>query len=69
MDAETPKDAVSTFFDVLKDLQIENPVTSHPSDLEELAASVNPVRLKNNPVYLGEDALRSLYYRIVRIKE
>jgi len=69
MGAETPKDAVLMFFDILKDLQIGSPETSHLTDLEELAASVNPVRLKNNPVSLSEDALRSLYHRIVRIKE
>lgn len=33
--------------------------------LEELAASVNPVRQKNNPVPLGHDVLLGIYERIL----
>lgn len=36
------------------------------SDLDVLAASVNPVRLKNNPVALSTEVLREMYGRIVR---
>ena len=36
------------------------------SDLDILAASVNPVRLNNNPVALSTEALRDMYGRIVR---
>lgn len=35
-------------------------------DLNVLAASVNPVRLKNNPVALSAEVLREMYGRIVR---
>lgn len=36
------------------------------TDLEVLVQSVNPVRLKNNPVVLTTDVLREMYRRIVR---
>lgn len=35
------------------------------AELEVLTSSVNPVRLKNNPVALSEDTLRYLYNRIL----
>lgn len=35
-------------------------------ELETLAKSVNPVRLKNNPVALSTDVMREMYRRIVR---
>lgn len=35
-------------------------------ELETLARSVNPVRLKNNPVALSTDVMREMYRRIVR---
>lgn len=35
-------------------------------ELEILAKSVNPVRLKNNPVALSTDEMREMYRRIVR---
>ena len=36
------------------------------TELETLVQSVNPVRLKNNPVALNADVLRQMYRRIVR---
>lgn len=34
-------------------------------ELEVLTHSVNPIRLKNNPVHLDEEVIRSIYYRIL----
>lgn len=51
---------------------IEKLAMSYPTaedredDLNVLAASVNPVRLKNNPVALSAEVLRDMYGRIVR---
>ena len=39
---------------------------SKEAQLEELVQSVNPLRLKNNPVALNSDVLRQMYRRIVR---
>lgn len=48
-------------------LAMQYPVSENKeSDVALLTESVNPVRLKNNPVALGSDVLRGMYERIVR---
>lgn len=55
------------FRELLQTLQIGYPTAANrEEDLEILTRSVNPVRLKNNPVLLREEALRELYGRIVK---
>lgn len=55
---------VPNFFDrILKELDI-NPPEISPADLETLVESVNPTRLKNNPVKLTPEAIRNLYIKI-----
>ena len=44
----------------------ETPENFRMEELELLAGAVNPVRLKNNPVALNLEAIRSLYSRILR---
>ena len=44
----------------------ETPENFRMEELELLAGAVNPVRLKNNPVALSLEAIRSLYSRILR---
>lgn len=52
---------------ILQKLEMSYPVpTGRESELETLVASVNPVRLKNNPVALDRDAIQALYERIVQ---
>ncbi len=55
------------FRDLLRALDLEYPVfRDRASELDILAGSVNPIRLKNNPVLLDTAALRAMYERIVR---
>lgn len=56
-------EAVRWFRRLLTELEMAHPRGS--DKLDELAASVNPVRLKNNPVPLGGDVLRDMYERIL----
>ena len=59
--------AVAYFRNMLKELEMENPVSLNRSkDIDELVNSVNPDRLKNNPIYFDECELRALYERIVK---
>lgn len=44
----------------------EYPVEMNEADLEILTTSVNPVRLKNNPLRLTEEEIRELYRKIMR---
>ncbi|MBR5020932.1 MAG: phosphonoacetaldehyde reductase [Oscillospiraceae bacterium] len=51
---------------LLNQLGMEKPVSSNrDADLEILADSVNPLRLKNNPVAFSRDTLKAMYERIL----
>ena len=47
-------------------LRLERPALQNEEQLDLLAHSVNPVRLKNNPVQLDEETLEALYRQILR---
>lgn len=52
---------------MLVKMDMQYPEAGNKEDeLETLAKSVNPVRLKNNPVALSTDVMREMYRRIVR---
>lgn len=58
---------VKQFRELLNYLDIKSPVSEYrDDDIELLTSSVNPVRLKNNPVSLSSNVLRSMYERIVK---
>ena len=64
--ANIPAKAILVFRELLKAMELRNPVSENRNDdLKTLAASVNPVRLKNNPIYLKTNAIYSLYEKIV----
>jgi alcohol dehydrogenase class IV len=66
MDCQTPAEAITKFRGMLTDMEIQNPVSdSRLSDISILASSVNPVRLKNNPVKLDDEAIYGLYNTII----
>lgn len=57
----------SWFDSLLKELDIVNPVSDNRTeDIEILAGSVNPVRLKNNPVELTYEVMKDMYERIIK---
>lgn len=67
MGCENPKQAIVVFREMMKDLELYDPESSNrEEDLNVLSASVNPVRLKNNPVLLELDAIHRLYSIIVK---
>ena len=45
--------------------RMQREITAKKEELEGLVASVNPVRLKNNPVQLDKASLSELYERIL----
>ena len=69
MGAETPTEAIDLFRGMMKNMELFNP-TPEPnrrsSDLDLLSSSVNPVRLKNNPIGLDNATIRILYETIVK---
>lgn len=54
------------FKSILKKLEISYPTSAdRERELEILSQSVNPIRLKNNPVRLSAETLKGLYERIL----
>ena len=69
MRCECPKDAIAEFRQMIVEMDLNNPVSSsnhRDSDIALLTSSVNPVRLKNNPIKLNEHTICLLYENIVR---
>lgn len=65
MGCEDAESSVEFLSALLKKMGIEPPQNWTEENIEVLSRSVNPVRLKNNPVALSEDALRGLYRKIL----
>ncbi len=58
---------VSWFEDLMEKLEMTTPVSENrEEDIELLSVSVNPVRLKNNPVNLDTEAIKSIYEEIIK---
>ena len=52
---------------LLEELEMQRPAAvNREQELEILADSVNPLRLKNNPVALSRETLKAMYERILR---
>lgn len=67
MGCNNPKEAISLFLAIMKELNLKNPVaTDRDEELNLLSISVNPVRLKNNPIQFTNDEIKSLYSTIVQ---
>jgi len=66
MGCSSVSEATALFQQIVDDLQLETPVAKSPEDFDLLANSVNPVRLKNNPIGLDADSANMLYHQIVK---
>lgn len=58
------KQAVYRFFRILKYLNVEFPKLHSSEEMSVLVNSVNPVRLKNNPVELDTEAIGEIYKNV-----
>ena len=59
--------SIDQFKAMLIKLEMKNPeAVEKDKELEVLIQSVNPLRLKNNPVALSTDVLEEMYRRIVK---
>ena len=65
MGTETPETAAGKFRDFVDGLALDKPSVQGDKDFEILKKSVNPVRLKNNPVRLDADAIDTIYHQIL----
>lgn len=66
MGCATPLEAVQKFEAMMAMMDMRRPaLTQREADLDMLVSSVNPVRLKNNPVRLDEEAIRGIYELVI----
>ena len=68
MREKSPLDAAAKFQNIVKQLDLKAPEIKSESDFDVLKKSVNPTRLKNNPVLLEEDTIDMLYHKISKLK-
>ena len=67
MGCETPEKAIALFCEMMKDIELSNPVAGdREEELEVLSTSVNPVRLKNNPVTIDILSIGNIYKLIIK---
>lgn len=67
MSTNTVEDAINCFRVMMDEMEMKNPISvNRDDDLFILSTSVNPVRLKNNPVELDQSTITSLYNIIVK---
>ena len=63
----SPMEAIEVFEDMMRELYLANPVAGNrEEELHMLSTSVNPVRLKNNPVKLSDNTISHIYESILQ---
>ena len=67
MKCKNPEQAIIKFREMIKEMELKNPVgMDRKEELKVLSTSVNPVRLKNNPVLITKETALSLYSKILK---
>ena len=67
MGCNSPEEAISEFRFMMNDMELKKPKSGKKDEeLEVLSSSVNPVRLKNNPVALISETIHNLYKKIIK---
>lgn len=67
MGCTSVKESVGMFRELMAEMELANPLANNKEDeIDILSHSVNPVRLKNNPVELNEEAIKGLYEIIIK---
>ena len=66
MGCQNAEEAPVKFANLIDELGLQTPDHVMETDFDELAGSVNPVRLKNNPVKLDNVAILSLYQKMLK---
>ena len=66
MGCKTPLDAIELFYGIMLEMDMKDPVSHRKKqDLKVLSRSVNPIRLRNNPVELDNESIMGLYKEII----
>ena len=63
---DTVSEAISLFRSMLDEMGISQPTSrEREKELDILSSSVNPIRLKNNPVELDGESIQNLYVKVI----
>jgi alcohol dehydrogenase class IV len=66
MGCSNPIEAIDLFENMMTEMNLHNPVAGERDvELTALSTSVNPVRLKNNPIQIDEETAKTLYNSIL----
>lgn len=66
MGCNNADEAISLFRKMMEEMELNNPVTNNRAEeLEVLSKSVNPIRLKNNPIGISTETALTLYSKII----
>lgn len=66
MGCNSPIDAIKVFEEMMKEMELLCPVAGdRETELDVLSKSVNPVRLKNNPIQIDQETAKTLYNSIL----
>lgn len=67
MGCANPNKAIDLFRQMMREMDLQNPLAvNRNAEIDVLASSVNPVRLKNNPVELNSETIHTLYNEIIK---
>ena len=67
MGYKNPIEAIDAFERMMQEIELMNPTATNRSrEIDILSVSVNPVRLKNNPVELDRPTIKTLYEIIIK---
>lgn len=67
MGCASPEQAVVKFRQMMEEMDLKNPIAGNRGDeLSVLSTSVNPERIKNNPIQIESDIAYNLYSKIIK---
>ena len=68
MRCHQPEQAIDKFLQMMVEMEMFGPsvVGNRDDEIDSLSNSVNPVRLRNNPVQITSDIALSLYSKILK---
>ena len=67
MGCDNPLTAIELFEKMMSEMEMLNPIASNRvMELDVLSSSVNPIRLKNNPIELDKHTIWTIYDTIIK---
>ena len=66
MGVDTPLQAINLLNQMMNEMELQHPIARNgEEELSILSSSVNPIRLKNHPIFLDTNTIYSLYLKMI----